>query len=161
MRIIVYIFLLYLIAFYYTIMAEAVTIYGATLDLVGLAVAMVAIYRGTTASLWFGVASAIVAATLRPDLMSVQILTLAGMAVIINQISIRLNLDSILSRLAAMAIFLLVHNIAIALKISSADFLFVSYRFILPGVVYTLVVGWILFSVIDGVFGLKRSDSLT
>jgi hypothetical protein len=161
MRIIVYIFLLYLIAFYYTMMAEVLTIYGVALDLVGLVVAMVAIYRGTTASLWFGVSAAIVAATMRPDLMSWQILSLAGMAVIINQISIRLNLDSILSRLAVMAIFLLVHNIVITLKITSEDFFFVSYRFILPGVVYTLVVGWVAFSIIDGVFGLKRSDSLT
>jgi hypothetical protein len=141
-------------------MAEAMTIYGAALDSVGLAVAMVALYRGTTASLWFGVAAAIVAATMRLDLMPWQIISLGGMAVLINIACIRLNLDSILSKLAILAIFLFVHNVVINLVISSDDFFFVLYRYIIPGTVYTLVAGWVLFSIFEGVFGIKRADSL-
>jgi cell shape-determining protein MreD len=149
MRIIPYIIYLFILAFHYTILSELVSIYGVTIDLAVLMVTFVAIYKDELTAFWFAIAVGIVAGTLRLDLMPWEILSLTGFAVLINYFSTRVNLSAITTRMIILILFLIIHKTLIMLFISSESFLFILYRYILPGAVYSLIPGWIFFLIKD------------
>jgi len=149
MKIIPYIIYLYLIAFHYTILSEIVDIYQITFDLAAVIVGLIAMYRSESVALWFALAAAVVAGSRNPELIPWEILLLGGTAVVVNQVSLRVNLESIASRLFIIGGLVFVHVLAVDLLVSRADVLFSIYRHILPTVLYSLVVLWILFLIID------------
>ncbi|SYZ73957.1 membrane hypothetical protein [Candidatus Zixiibacteriota bacterium] len=161
MRFILYIFLLFLLAFYNTILGEIISISGVSIDLAGLLVALVALYRGESTAIWFAIGAAIVTSTPRLDLMPYEMATLIGMSIIINMICNRMNFYSQASRLIMLIIFLLVHNMVITVVISSDGMFFALYRFILPGILYSIIFGWLYFVVHDGLFGFRRAGSVS
>lgn len=149
MRIIPYIIYLFILAFHYTILSELISIYGATIDLAVLLVTFVALYKNELTAFWFAIAVGIVAGTLRLDLMPWEILFLTGFAVLISYFSTRINLSAITTRMIILILFLIIHKTLITLMISSESFLFIMYRYILPGAVYSLIPGWIFFLIKD------------
>ncbi|MCX6827522.1 MAG: hypothetical protein NTV06_09725 [candidate division Zixibacteria bacterium] len=158
MKIIPYILYLYLLAFFYSILSEIITIYGVTIDLTVLMIALIVFYKSEEAALWFSSAAAIIAATQRPSSMPWEIISLAGVAVIANQLKLRMNLESLVSRLIILGGFLLIHNIAITASISLDNFAFVFIRYIIPGTAYTLLVGWLIFFFSDNRSLLKSAN---
>ncbi len=161
MRLILYIFLLFLLAFYNTILGELMSIAGISIDLAGLMVALVALYRGEATAIWFAIGAAIVTATSRLDLMPYEMATLIGMSIVINLICNRMNFYSQASRMIMLIIFLLVHNIVITAAISTDAIFFALFRFILPGIFYSIIFGWLYFVVHDGLFGFQRAGSVS
>ena len=150
MKIIPYILYLFLIAFHHTIFSELTSIYGAAIDLTVLLVALIAIYKGEVATLWFAFAAGIVAGTPRPDLMPWEILILCVGAIIINRLISGINLESITSRLVIIGGFLFFHAIAINLVLFAGEFLYVLWRSIIPGTVYSLIIAWLILLCFDG-----------
>jgi len=149
MRIIPYIIYLYLLAFHYTILSDLVSIYGATIDLAVLMVTIVSIYKSEMTAFWFAVAVGIVAGTLRLDLMPWEILFLTGFAVLVNNLSTRVNISSITARILILAGFLIVHQTLVIVLISGESFIYLVYRYILPSTIYSLIPGWIFFLIKD------------
>jgi len=143
MKIIPYIIYLYILGLYYTILSDLTVIYGATVDLAALMVALVALYKSETAALWFAISVGIIVGSRRLDLMPWEMAILAVLALIVNQISARMNLESSISRLILLAVVFLIHQSVIAFLVSSDDLFFVMYRTILPGILFSLLIGWI------------------
>lgn len=150
MSIIPYVIYLYLLGFHVTIFSDVSSIFGVTIDLAGLMVCLVAIYKKEMTALWFALAAAIVVGATRLDLMPWEMLFLGILAIGVKQLSIRVNLESVASRLVLLAVGILFHRLAMSLAISTADFFMMLYRYLLPGVVYTWVLGWIYFLYRDG-----------
>jgi hypothetical protein len=161
MKFIPYIFYLYVLAFYNTVLSDLFSIYGVNLDLPLLMVTIIALYRTETTALWFAIGVAVISAIQRLDMMPWEILALGGIAVVANQVSLRMNLESIASRLIVLAVFLLIHNVFITLVMSFDNFPFVLYRYILPGTIYTMFLGWLVFLFKDGLFSLRKVKALS
>ena len=150
MKIISYILYLYLLAFHQVILSGIIDIYGAAVDLAALMVVMIALYKSETTALWFAACAAIILGASQPELMPWEILILASGAVFTNQLSLRINLDSISSRIIILGSFVLLHNLIINFVIYSTDFVVLTFRIVLPSAIYTILVGWIIFLIIDG-----------
>lgn len=160
MRIIPYIFYLFLLALHLILIKDITTIYGASIDLTVLMITLVALYKSETATLWFAFCAGIIAGSIRLDLMPWEMLSLVIPALSVNQIGTRINLESVTSRLILMAGFLLIHQSIVTLVISSSDFPTLIYKAILPGTIYTLIIGGIIFQTIDGRITWKRIKTL-
>nr|MBN2278582.1 hypothetical protein [candidate division Zixibacteria bacterium] len=160
MRIIPYILYLFLLALHLTILADITSIYGAVIDLTALLVTMVALYKGETTTLWFALCAAIIAGTQRLDLMPWEMFALPAIGLAANHISSKLNLDSSLSRILILAAFLFIHGILMTLLISTSDFIYMFFRSIIPGTVYSLIIGWLFFQLKDGRITWQKAKAL-
>ncbi|UCD16740.1 MAG: hypothetical protein JSV44_09810, partial [Candidatus Zixiibacteriota bacterium] len=143
MKVIPYILYIYLLGFHITILSRVTAIYGITIDLTALLVALIALRKNDLTAVWFALAAGIVAGTVRLDLMPWEMLFLAGIALAIHRCSTRMNLESISSRMLLLGGALLIHQLLISVVVSTADFLNILLRLILPGTIYTLVFGWL------------------
>ncbi|MEW5922751.1 MAG: hypothetical protein AB1746_02050 [Candidatus Zixiibacteriota bacterium] len=160
MKIIPYILYLFFLALHLIITKDIIVIYGAGIDMAVLIITLIALYKSETTTLWFAVCAGIILGSVRLDLMTWEILALVIPALIVHQVGTRINLESVTSRLILMAGFLLIHQSIIALVISGSDFLTLIYRTILPGAVYTLIIGGIAFQILDGRITWKKIKAL-
>ncbi len=146
----------FLMAFYNTMLSEMISIYGVTIDLSVVLVTLVAFSANEFKATWFAILLAIVASTQRLDMMPWEVGSLAVIAIGVNTISVRMNLDSVASKLILMGCSVLAHNILISAVFSLDSFNFVLVRYILPGVIYSLVLGWVFIVVGKGLAGFGR-----
>jgi hypothetical protein len=160
MKIIPYILYLFLIAFYATIVADIISILGVTVDLLIIIVVMIAFYKSETEALWFGMAAGVVAGATHLNLMPWEISIVSLIALAVNQIGGRINLESAVSKIFVLGCCALVHGIVMTLSVSTEEFFFVLIRYILPGAVYTLVIGSIFFLVKDGYISWSKIKAL-
>ncbi len=160
MKVIPYILYLSLLAFFYSILSGLTIICGASIDLAVILVMLIAIYKSELTALWFAVFAGIIAGTIRLDLMPWEILILAVAALVINQVSRRMNLESIISRMIILGGFALIHGVAINLIIYSDDIIFTFYRISLTSAVYTMVIGWLIIMCLDGRITLAKFKAL-
>ena len=160
MRLIPYILYLFLLAFHLTILRDITHIYGAYIDLAVLMVALVALYKSEMTAFWFALCVAIISGTLRLDLLPWEMIILIIPALIVNQISARINLESLTSRMILVAGFLLVHQGVLALIVSGGDFFLLLYKSILPTIIYSLIIGWFIFQILDGRITWKKTKTL-
>jgi len=151
-----FIFSLFLMAFYNTMLSDTISIYGVSIDLPVALVTLTAFSFNEFGTTWFAILLAIVASTQRLDFMPWEIGSLAGIAIAVNMISVRMNLDSTASKLVLMGCSVLAHNILITAVFSFENFYFVLLRYILPGVAYSLILGWVFIVVGKGLLGLGR-----
>ena len=110
MRFIPYILYLFLLALYLTILRDITYICGAQIDLAVLMAALVALYKSEMTTFWFAVCIAIISGTPLLDLLPWEMIILVIPALIVNQISARINLESLTSRLILVAGYLLIHQ---------------------------------------------------
>lgn len=160
MRVIPYILYLYLLAFHYTILSGVVAVWGVTVDLTALMVILVGLYKSETTALWFAVGAAVVSGTLRLDLMPWELFLLGSTALVVSRVSIKMNLESITSRLIILGGFLFIHQLAITLLTSPDDIVFMLYRSIVPCTLYSLIIGWFYFQFKDGRITWQKVKSL-
>lgn len=149
MTFILYIVGLFALAFYQTILAEMLSIYGVTIDLAGLLVIVVAFRKNETVALWFAVVAAIVVSTPNATVMPWEILVLGLIALAIRHLSSRLNLETSLSKLTLLGFFLLIHGLLVSLVAQGEDLFYLFYRSVLPGVLYTLIFAWAYFVITE------------
>ncbi|MFH2035291.1 MAG: hypothetical protein ABIJ45_02720 [Candidatus Zixiibacteriota bacterium] len=159
-RILPYILYLFIIAFYRTILIEPFSIFGAVIDLSALLVVLVGFYKSESIALWFGLAAAVIIGSQRLEIMPWEMVVLGAGAVVINQFSFRVNLESLVSRLLILGAFVLVHQVVASLLVSPNIFFYSLYKAILPSVIYTVALGWVFFQFKDGKVTIQNIKSL-
>jgi len=148
-RVIPFILYLLLIAMHEVIVRDATTIYSAAIDLPGLLVLVVAIYKPEIICTWFGFAAGLVLAAGRPDLFGWHALAMAALALATYHFRERLNLESLYSKLVLIFGGVLLHG-TLGLAINGgAGFLYLWLVSALPSAVYTTAVGWVFFLFIE------------
>jgi len=148
-RVIPFILYLLLIAMHEVIVRDATTIYSAAIDLPGLLVLVVAIYKPEIVCTWFGFAAGLVLAAGRPDLFGWHALAMAALALATYHFRERLNLESFYSKLVLILGGVLLHG-TLGLAINGgAGFLYLWLVSVLPSAVYTTAVGWVFFLFIE------------
>jgi len=150
MKIIPYILYLLLIALYITILSDLISIFGVGIDLIILLVVAVGLFKSETEAIWFGIAAGIISGSVRLDLMPWEVLIIGVTAAAVNQIGSRINLESLMSKILVLAGAVLFHGIIFSLVVSTDSFFFVLIRFIIPSMVYTVLLGLIFFLIKDG-----------
>ncbi len=160
MKIVPYILYLFLLALHMTLLSDFLSIQGFSINLAVLLVSLIAFYKEELVALWFGVFVGIVYGSVDPSIMPWQVLMLAVIALVVHQLSIGMNLDSITSRLIILVVAIFVHTIISSALISTDDFFYNIYRIILPSTLYTLVIGWLFFLIKDSHVTGKKIKSL-
>jgi cell shape-determining protein MreD len=132
-------------AFFNSILVDVTSIYGVNIDLAMILVTVAALYFGESLSIWFAILLGIVSSTQRLEIMPWEMMIFVGIAIGVNQISARLNFESIASKLILLTAALIAHNILLTSILSFENLTYSLVRYILPGVVYSLIPGWIFF----------------
>lgn len=156
MTLILYIAGLFALAFYQTILADLLSIYGVTIDFAALLVIMVAFRKSETVALWFAIVTAVVVSTPNIAVMPWEILVLGLIALAIKNLSSRLNLETSMSKLTLLGFFLLLHGLLISIVAEGEDLFYLFYRSILPGVLYTLIFAWAYFVISEIIASPRR-----
>ncbi len=144
-RVIPFILYLLLIAAHEVIVRDVTTIYSATIDLPGLLVLAVAIYKPEVVCTWFGFAAGLVMAAGRPDLFGWHALMMAAMGMATYHFRERLNLESLYSKLVLIFGGVLVHGTLVLAVNGGAGFVYLWLTNALPNAVYTAAVGLVFF----------------
>jgi len=160
MRIIPFILYLFLITFHVAILGDLTAILGIKFNMFVLMVTLVALYKGDGEAIWFGFFAGLVFGSQRLDLMPWEIVIATLTAIVVKEISTRINFESIASRVIIIGSCVLLHDILIILLISAREFFFLFTRYVLPGVVYTVILGWLFFMIKDGRITWQRVKAL-
>lgn len=150
MKVIPYLLYLYILAIYSTILSDIISIYDVTIDLAAVMVGLIALYKSESVAVWFSLMAAFVVGIPRLELVPWEIVVLAISALIVNRASNRVNLEAVSSRLLMLAGLVLVHGTIMALLTSGGELVYMVYRMVLPGTVYSLLLGWLFFLFKDG-----------
>ena len=150
MKAIPYILYLFLLTFHDTILVELISIKGVVIDITILLVVLVSMYKSEEESLWFGFMAGLVTGAMDISTMPVQIVTIVIIATLANQMAVRINLESIISRVIILSSAVVVHKIVMTLTVSGTEFFYILITSVLPAAVYTLIVGLIYFMLKDG-----------
>jgi hypothetical protein len=160
MKIIPYLFYLYVLAIYNTILSDIISIYDVTIDLAAVMVGLIALYKSESVAVWFSLMAAFVVGTPRLELVPWEMVVLAISALIINRASNRINLEAVSSRLLMLAALILVHGTIMALLTSRGELVYMVYRMVLPVTAYSLLLGWLFFLFKDGHITWKKMKAI-
>ncbi|MCP4703011.1 MAG: hypothetical protein GY865_00250 [candidate division Zixibacteria bacterium] len=160
MRVLPYLLYLFLITFHTTILSDLTSILGVHLNLLILIIVMIGLFKSETEAVWFGLSAGIIVGAARLDLMPWEVLIITVIAIAVKQVSARINLESLASKVVVLASSVFLHEVIISLIISPSEFLFILVRFILPGTAYTVLVGLILFLIKDGRISKQKIKAL-
>ena len=145
-----YLIYLVVIAAHQTLTSEATSIFGASINMAGIMVIMVSIFRTEMAAIWFGfVAGMVIGAGQVADMgwysMS---LSLLGMAA--YQVKESMNIESLYSRLTVLLCGLIAQNIFMSLAINPGEFFHMTWSWAIPGAIYSSLVAWLILLIRDG-----------
>lgn len=140
-------FILYLllIAMHNVIFRDATAICTASIDLPGLLVLIVAIYKREIVATWFGFAAGLVMAAERPDLFGWHALVLAALGLAAYHVRERVNLESCYAKLLLIFGGVLIHNALWLAIYGGQGFMYLFVVSAMTGAAYTTVVGWVFF----------------
>jgi len=113
-------------------------------------VVAVGLFKSEIEAVWCGVAAGVVSGATRLDLMPWEVLVIGIIAAAVYQVGSRINLESLISKILVLAGAVLLHGMVLSLVISTDSFFFVLVRFLIPSMVYTVLLGLIFFLIKDG-----------
>ncbi|HWR82869.1 MAG TPA: rod shape-determining protein MreD [Candidatus Deferrimicrobium sp.] len=149
MKLIPFIIYILLISFHQVMLGDALAIYTARVDLSGLLVLMIAMYKPELVAAWFGFFAGLVVAAATPSASGWHALILGALGWTAFHVRQRLNIESPYARILVVLIGVLVHN-ALALVLSgSQQFLYSIAVNALPGSVYTTLLAGVVFLIAD------------
>lgn len=160
MKIIPYLLYLFLITFHSIILSDIISILGVRLNVLILIIVMIGLFKTETEAVWFGLSAGIIVGAARLDLMPWEVLVITVIAVAVKQVSSRINLESLASKVVVLASSVFLHEVVLSLIISTEDFFFILIRYILPGTAYTVLFGLILFLIKDGRISRQKIKAL-
>ena len=159
-RLIPYILYLMLLALHQVVLLEATRIGAAWIDLAGLMVISVAIYKSEDIAIWFGFWAGLVAFAGNPALIGWHALALAMVALTACRLRERLNLASMWSKLYLMAGGVIVHAILSILIMRPERFLDEIWSVVPLVALYTTLVAWAFFLFKEGHLTVRRIKSI-
>ena len=160
MKLIPYFIYLLLIGFHDVIGRDVTSIYGCSINISALVVLLVAYYKSEVAAAWFGLAVGLVVSAGRPELLGWTSGIFVVIVVVAYNVKDRLNLDSMYARLLLVFGGVLVVNTLMYTQTGGERFWLELATQILPGAVYTTVVGWLFFLVKDGHLTYQKTKSI-
>lgn len=155
-RLIPYLLYLFLIGFHQVVLRDAISIYGATVALPALIVIIVALYKQEMTAWWFGFAAGLVVGAANEQTLGWSALLMAVVGLTVWHVKLKLNLDSLWSKLLVLAGGVFLANLLGDLILRPSDFLYLLWASALPGTLYTVAVGWLYFLIREGVVTWKR-----
>ena len=160
MRVLPYLLYLFLITFHTIILSDIISIFGVRLNLLILLIVIIGLFKSETEAIWFGLSAGIIVGAARLDLMPWEILIIIIIIVAVKQVSSRINLESLASKVVVLASSVFLHEIIISLIISPKEFLYILIRYIVPGTAYTVLIGLIFFLIKDGRISRQKIKAL-
>ena len=160
MRVIPYLLYLFLITFHSIILTDLISILGVRLNMPILIIVLIGLFKSETEAIWFGLSAGIIIGAARLDLMPWEVLVITVIAVAVKQVSSRINLESLASKVVVLACSVFLHEVIITLIISTEEFFFILIRNILPGTAYTVLVGLLFFLIKDGRISREKIKAL-
>lgn len=160
MKLIPYLIYLFILTFHDTILVNLISVYGVTVDISVLLVVLVALYKSEEETIWFAFFAGMVTGATDVAVMPYDILVMVIIGAVANLLAIRINLESLLSRLIILAGAVILHRIIVTAIISSNEFLFQFVRIILPIAGYTVIVGLIFFMIRDGRITWQKTKAI-
>lgn len=160
MKILPYLLYLFLITFHLIILSDIISILGARLNVLMLIIVMIGLFKSETEGVWFGLAAGVIVGAARLDIMAWEVLLITFIAVAVKQVSSRINLDSLASKVVVLASAVFLHEVVISLIIFTDKIFFILIRYILPSTAYTVLVGLILFLIKDGRISRQKIKAL-
>jgi rod shape-determining protein MreD len=159
-RVIPFILYLLMIGLHQTITKDVTAIYSTAVNLSGLLVLLVAVYKPELVAVWFGFAAGLVVAAEEPGMLGWQALALTAIGLAAFHVRERLNLESLYAKLILILAGVLLHNIAIILLRGGEGFFFLLLVSAFPGAVYTMVIAWIFFLVKEKKITLQKVKAI-
>ncbi|UCD64199.1 MAG: rod shape-determining protein MreD [Candidatus Zixiibacteriota bacterium] len=149
-RVIPFLLYLWLAAAHQVFLGDITSIAGAVINLPALLVLLVSLYKSELDTCWFAFFIGMVAYIGYGDATGWYILLMAAIGFGTYHVRVRINLESVYSRLVVVFIGVLVHN-AVVMATAGGDgsFAILLVR-VLSGAVYTSVVAWLFFLVKEG-----------
>ena len=160
MKVIPYLLYLFLITFHLIILSDIISILGARLNLLILIIVMIGLFKSETEAIWFGLSAGIIVGAARLDVMQWEVLVITIIAVVVKQVSSRINLESLASKVVVLACGVFLHEVVISLITFTEEFFFILIRYIIPSTAYTVIVGLILFLIKDGRISKQKIKAL-
>ncbi|MBU8933566.1 MAG: hypothetical protein KOO62_06130 [candidate division Zixibacteria bacterium] len=160
MRLIPYLVYLLLIACHQVILKDLTDIFGVGLSLTAFLVMAVAISKSELISMWFGFVAGLVMLAGYPDLMGGSAVITAMLGLAAFHACERLNLESLYSKLLLVLAGVVLHNALILLLMNWSEFFHLLIVSALPSAIYTTVLAWIYFLVLEGRLTFRKLRSV-
>jgi len=160
MRIVPFILYLLLIAFYQVVLYNPTAIHGITMNIAGLTVLFVALYKPELTATWFGFFAGIVLASGEPGQIGWQAASLAGLGLVAFHVREKLNLDSLLAKVLLVFIGIVIHNFLSWIIDPSLRQFALFLPFVLGGALYTTVISIFFFFIRDGLITRRKIQQL-
>ncbi|MCB2231263.1 hypothetical protein KQH82_11150 [bacterium] len=160
MRLIPYLIYLILIAMHQVFLQDMTSIAGVRIDLAGLIVMAIALYKSEVITLWFGLVAGVVWAAGMPDAFGWYGLLLALVGVTAFHLREKLNLESFYSKILFMLGGLVVHSMGMTIIEGGDGVMTRLWTNALPDGVYTTIVALIFLLFKDGVITYQKFKSI-
>jgi hypothetical protein len=145
-----YLIYLTIIAGHHTLTSDITSIFGASINLAGIMVILVAVFKTEMAAIWFGFAAGLVVGTGQVPDMGWHTMSLALLGMASYHVKESMNIESLYSRVAVLLCGLIAHNLFMALALNSGDFIHLTWSWAIPGAIYSSLVAWLILMIRDG-----------
>lgn len=149
-RILPYLLYLWLLAMHEVFLKDLTSLWGVSINLVMLMILLTAIYKSEIHTLWFGFFGGLVTFVASGSAWGWHILVIILIAIIAYHLKERMNLESIRAKILLLLGGLLVHNLLVLFIAGQQDILWTIFKQVIPGAVYTTIIGWLYFLFKEG-----------
>lgn len=149
-RFLPYLIYLLIIAGHETLTRDVTSIFGASINLAGIMVIMVAVFQTEMSAIWFGFVAGLVVSTGQVQVMGWYTMSLGLLGMASYHVKESMNIESLYSRLAVLLCGLIAHNLFMSLVLNPAEFFHLVWSWAIPGGIYSSLVAWLILMIRDG-----------
>lgn len=160
MKFVPYFLYLWLIGFHIVIGRDVSSIYGVSINLTALVVVLVAYYKSEVVAAWFGLLAGLLVGCSEPGMMGWTGLIFAAVGLTAYHVKERLNLDAMFARVLMILGGVLTAELLTGLESGTSGFGYRLLTEMIPGAVYTTIIGWLFFLNKDGRLTYQKAKSI-
>jgi hypothetical protein len=155
-----YLLYLWLIGLHQVILSDLTIILGVKINMVMLIVVIVALFKSEINTLWFSFSAGLVGYAGNVGSFGWYVLVTMLVAMCVYYIKIRMNLESMKTKVLFLIGGVLVHNIFLLILSDIDNFLIFFIKQALLGALYTMFVGWVFFLIKEENLTFKKIRSI-
>ena len=159
-RLLPYILYLLLLGGHQVVFGDLTSFFGARISLAPLLIVLVALYKAELTAVWFGFFVGLVATVGAPSAMGAQALVAAALGMAAYQTRVRLNIESLYSRLLLLLGIVLMYNLSWLMINRTEGEVWFSILYAVGNTVFTTFVGWAFLLIKDGRLTIHRLKSI-